>query len=168
MRKRLSLVLVLFLSAFLFGCSSVVDESQPIIEDDTYLISYKNNQYGFEFSLPETWKDYTILTDNWEGLAFDNSESRIVESGPIIFIRHPEWTSENQRQDIPIMIFTINQWNSLQKGEFHIGAAPVGPTELGSNNKYVFALPARYNFAFPEGYEEVEDILSSEPLQPIK
>jgi hypothetical protein len=86
----------------------------------------------------------------------------------MISIRHPEWTAENPRQDIPIMIFTTAQWNSLQQGKFHIGAAPIGPSELGRNAKYVFALPARYNYAFPTGYEEVESILKSDPLQPIE
>jgi hypothetical protein len=62
------------------------------------------------------------------------------------------------------MIFTLEQWNSLQKDKFHIGAAPINPSELARNNKYVFALPARYNFAFPKGYEEVENILSSKPI----
>ena len=42
----------------------------------------------------------------------------------------------------------------------------MGPKELGRNSKYVFALPARYNFAFPTGFEEVEDILAGNPLQP--
>jgi len=65
----------------------------------------------------------------------------------------------------PIMIFTVFQWDSLQKGDFHIGAAPIGPTELGRNAEYVFALPARYNYAFPPGFEEVEDILEGNPLQ---
>lgn len=63
------------------------------------------------------------------------------------------------------MIFTLEQWNALLEGKFHIGAAPIGPTELGRNSKYVFALPARYNFAFPEGYEEVEEIIKKNPLQ---
>jgi hypothetical protein len=67
-------------------------------------------------------------------------------------------------QDIPIMIFTIAQWNDLQTDKFHIGAAPINPSELGRNNKYVFALPARYNFAYPEGFQEVEQILSTSPL----
>ena len=66
------------------------------------------------------------------------------------------------------MIFTTAQWKSLQQEEFHIGAAPVGPRELGRNTKYVFGLPARYNFAFPTGYEEVENILKGDPLQPIE
>jgi hypothetical protein len=53
----------------------------------------------------------------------------------------------------------------MEAGKFHIGAAPIGPKELDRNNKYVLALPARYNFAFPEGYEEVEKILAGKPLQ---
>jgi len=62
------------------------------------------------------------------------------------------------------MIFTIEQWEALEDGKFHIGAAPIGPTELARNSKYVFALPARYNYAFPTGYEEVEQILETNPL----
>jgi hypothetical protein len=62
------------------------------------------------------------------------------------------------------MVFTLQQWNSLQSDMFHIGAAPIGPSELTRNNSYVFALPARYNFAFPPGYQEVEEILRNKPL----
>ena len=87
-------------------------------------------------------------------------------NGPILSIRHPRWTEKIPRQDIPIMVFTLEQWSSLEKGEFHIGAAPVPPRKLGQNDKYVFALPSRYNFAFPEGYEEVEAILETDSLQP--
>lgn len=128
-------------------------------------VGYKNTQYGFDFSLPDSWKGYTIVTDKWEGKAI--GDARTVETGPIFLIRHPEWSSQNPRQDIPIMIFTETQWNSLQQEKFHIGAAPTGPSELGRNRGYVFALPARYNFAFPTGYEEVEEILRSKPLQPL-
>lgn len=130
---------------------------------------YKNTQYGFNFHLPKNWNNYTTITDKWDGLSLsDLQNGKIVENGPIIYIRHPQWTFQNKRQDIPIMIFTIKQWDSLQKEEFHIGAAPIGPGELGRNSKYVFALPARYNFAFPTGYEEVENILKSKPLYPTE
>lgn len=47
-----------------------------------------------------------------------------------ILIRHPKWTVEDPRQDIPIMIFTIAQWNKLAKEEFAVSAAPIGPVEL--------------------------------------
>jgi hypothetical protein len=132
-------------------------------------IVYKNSEYGFSFSLPGNWKGYKILNDKWEGLSMDNAQGeKIVETGLVISIRHPQWTKENPRQDIPVMIFTLAQWNSLQKEKFHIGAAPIGPSELGRNGKYVFALPARYNFSFLTGYEEVENILNSKPLHTEK
>ena len=63
------------------------------------------------------------------------------------------------------MVLTVSQWNLLQQEKFHIGAAPVNPSELGRNIRYVFALPARYNYAFPTGYKEVEQILRDDPLQ---
>ena len=65
------------------------------------------------------------------------------------------------------MVFTLDQWNQLNQGKFHIGAAPVGPRELGRNTRYVFALPTRYNFEFLSGYEEVEEILDGNALEPI-
>ncbi|NBD25003.1 hypothetical protein [Paenibacillus glycinis] len=126
---------------------------------------YENTQYGFRFTLPDSWKGYTIVTDNWKGQ--DATDGKVVESGASISIRHPEWTADKPRQDIPIYVFTIDQWNALQQEKFFIGAAPMGPSELTRNDKYVFALPARYNFAYPEGYQEVEDILNANPIQPL-
>lgn len=135
-------------------------DSDPAGSDS---IMYKNTQYGFNFTLPAGWKGYSIITGNWEG--YEVKSGKITENGPLISIRHPQWTSQNVRQDIPIMVFTIDQWNLLQKEAFHIGAAPMGPSELGRNNSYVFALPARYNYAFPTGFEEVEKILENHPLK---
>jgi hypothetical protein len=131
-------------------------------------IVYKNTQYGFSFILPESWQGYSIITGEWEGNAPSDQGVNTVETGPQISIRHPEWTAENPRQDIPILVLTHSQWDSIQAGEFNIGAAPIGPSLLGRNAKYVFALPARYNYAFPAGYEEVEMILQNNPLQAIE
>lgn len=125
-------------------------------------VSYENDKYGFRFKLPERWEGYSIITDEWEGLT---TNGEVIEKGPIILIRHPEWTSEIPRQDIPIMIFTIKQWDLMHSDKFHIGAAPIGPRELVRNKQYVFALPARYNFAFPAGYEEVEEIIENNPIE---
>ncbi|MGI5840036.1 MAG: copper amine oxidase N-terminal domain-containing protein [bacterium] len=127
-------------------------------------IVYENNPYGFRFLLPEGWRGYSITQAEWEGA----KEGKTVETGPVISLRHPEWTAEVPRQDIPVMIFTLTQWEAMAQAEFHIGAAPIGPSELGRNSKYVFALPARYNYAFPAGYEEVAEILASDPLQPLE
>jgi hypothetical protein len=95
----------------------------------------------------------------------DNA-GNVVETGNVILIRHPEWTEINPRQDIPIMVFTIDQWNKVEKEDIALGAAPIGPSKLGCNSKYIFALPARYNFAFPTGFEEVEKIMNNNPLTP--
>lgn len=127
---------------------------------------YNDGIYGFSVSLPVSWRGFSVVNSMWQGLAIgDASGEKVVATGPKISIRHPKWTLKVPRQDIPIMVFTIEQWNSLQNGVFHIGAAPIGPSELGRNNIYVFALPARYNFAFLPGYEEVEKILDGKPLK---
>lgn len=144
----------------------LIDEVCLGAYEDNNSIKYENTRYGFSFTLPKSWQGYAIITDQWEGLPVNDSQTGgKSETGPMISIRHPDWTSQNPRQDIPIMVFTTDQWNSLQQDKFHIGAAPIGPSELGHNSQYVFALPARYNFAFPAGFEEVETILNGNPLQ---
>lgn len=135
------------------------------VSNDSGSVVYKNIEYGFNFTLPENWKGYSIVYDEWDGMDLKGGTGA---AGPMISIRDPRWTSNTPRQDIPIMIFTLDQWNSLQKGEFHIGAAPINPSELGRNNVYVFALPARYNYAFPPGYQEVDTILQSHPLKAVQ
>jgi hypothetical protein len=57
---------------------------------------------------------------------------------------------------------------SPSTGEISHWGSPDRPRELGRNQTYVFALPARYNFAFPTGYEEVEAILNNNPLSILK
>lgn len=129
------------------------------------VIIYRNTQYGFCFFLPQSWQGFTIVTDHWTGSNSNGPAGyQEVEHGPMISIRHPLWTKDNRRQDIPIMVFTRAQWDSLQKDDFHIGAAPIGPDELGRNRRHVFALPARYNFAYLTGFEEVDQIVRSKPL----
>lgn len=132
-------------------------------EEDEEIAAYKNEEYGFSFALPEGWKNYSIHNDVWKGISL--TEENKETSGPIIYIRHPEWTKDSPRQDIPVMVFTTEQWKAIENEEFSIGAAPIGPSKLGENSKYVFALLARYNYEFLEGFEEVEKILESNPLE---
>jgi len=159
------------LSAFMKGYAEpvaaerILEVSNELLKKSLSIIEYKNTQYGFTFSLPVSWEGYSIVEDKWEGEASVQGSDVVVEQGPIILIRHPKWTSTNPRQDIPIMVFTISEWNELQQEKFYLGAAPIGPAELGRNSKYVFALPARYNFAFLPGFEEVEEILENNSLK---
>lgn len=128
-------------------------------------IEYRNNKYGFIFELPKSWKGYSIIEEKWNYFTYDLTGNEVPVQGPEIFIRHPEWTSTNPRQDIPIMVFTIEEWNLLQDGKYFGQAAPIPPSELGRNSNYVFALPPRYNFAYLTGWEEVENIiLNNTPL----
>jgi len=181
---------IVALSLILFvGCSSVKSPSIPTSSSQTQpaattssqpdnnntstpsttnssSILYKNTQYGFNFILPESWQGFSTIIGTWEGN--DIASGKVTEKGPKISIRHPQWSSKNPRQDIPIMVFTLDQWNLLLQEKFHIGAAPIGPSELGRNNSYVFALPARYNFAYPTGYQEVEEILKTHPLTVVQ
>lgn len=160
-KRPITLVLEMLDGKWLITAAELGEYEETASEDKPEQVIYKNTQYSFNFPLPDSWKGYKIVTDKWEGTG------KVTEAGPVISIRHPKWTAEAPRQDIPIMIFTLAQWDSLQKGNFHIGAAPMNPTELGRNIGYVFALPARYNYAFPAGYEEVEEILKNNPIQTL-
>ena len=158
--KFLSLAL-LSVQVLFAGCTLSVAMPLPTTQP-TISIEYQNTEYGFSFSLPVSWKGYSIITDTWRG--YNNGNSDItVEQGPIISIRHPLWTSENPYQDIPIMVFTLAQWNSLQQGDYNVSAGGIY-TELGRNAKYVFALYSRYNVADLPGIEEVKTILEGNPL----
>ncbi len=129
-------------------------------------VEYRNNSYGFSLTLPGNWKGYSVTNGKWQGNSTDSqSGDKPFTDGPLISIHNPKWTGLNTYQDIPIMVFTLEQWNQLQQEKYHIGAAPINPTELGRNSKYVFALPARYNYAFPPGYQEVDSIIQSKPLK---
>lgn len=129
-------------------------------------VEYENSEFGFKISLPENWRGYTISIDKWTGYVIgDRLGEKVFTDGPVVSIHNPEWKGINSYQDIPVMVFTIDQWNDLQSEKFHIGAAPIGPSELGRNSRYIFALPARYNYAFPPGYEEVDRIIQSHPLK---
>ncbi len=119
--------------------------------------TYKNDQYGFSIALPDSWKGYTVLNSQWQGWNIITGE--VVTSGPIITLRHPQWTTANPREDILVMVFTPDQWALVQQEKISLGAAPIPPSLLGQNSKYIMALPARYNYDFKTGFEEVDQLV---------
>lgn len=44
----------------------LIDAVTLVAYEKTNAIAYRNTQYGFSFSLPKSWKDYSIITDKWE------------------------------------------------------------------------------------------------------
>ena len=133
-------------------------------EPSTDATLYKNAKYGFTFSLPEGWKGYTVVSDEWEAT---DAQKGVVERGPIVDIRPPNWTKENPRQDIPIMVFTLTQWESVEHGDFFVSGVAIVPGELGQNRKYAFAVSRRVEDSEAVGAKEVNEILQHHPLRPI-
>jgi hypothetical protein len=129
---------------------------------------YTDKKYGFRFKLPESWRGYTVAVSEWQGgdpTYQTGEETSIPENGPLITIEDPRSTESNPRQNIPIMVFTKRQWHLIEESKLIVSAAPFGPSELGMNARYIFALPPRYNYAFIDGWEEVDKIIQSQPLQ---
>lgn len=151
-------------TAILSGNPLTATENIGILPTDVsgFKISYNNTQFGFSFDLPITWAGYTVVYESWSGTPL--TEVVKPESGLALLLRNPKWTAENPTQDIPIMVFSIDQWNALQGENFSVSAAPIPPSELGRNSNYIFALPARYNYAYLPGYEEVDVLITGNPL----
>lgn len=118
---------------------------------------YKNEQYGFQIPLTTSWEGYKETVEQWEGR--DVATGRVSEHGPLIKLRHPSWTAANPHEDMPIMVFTPAQWALIEQEKLSVGAAPIAPSELGRNAEYIFALPARYNYDFATGFEEVDELV---------
>ena len=132
-------------------------------------ITYDNTNYGFTFSLPIDWKGYLIIQTTWQGTTHGATAGTYIpsnETGPTLSIRNPNWTPAVHYEDIPILVFTIAQWNSYLAWNFSVSAAPILASELARNNKYVFALPPRWDYDYSKGYQEAENILTTKPLHP--
>ena len=123
-------------------------------------IEYRNAHCGFSFTLPRSGEGFSILQQTWQG---DNGSSIVLERGPEITFRNPRRAVDNPWQDIPIMVFTRVQW-AVADEKISVNAAPVPPSPLGHNRKYVFALPARFNYGDAAGQQEVQEILSQYAL----
>ncbi|MHB1316946.1 MAG: hypothetical protein ACYCZW_03810 [Minisyncoccota bacterium] len=152
MNKKILIVLAVFIIILGFVYFLKKDSptnTPPVITTSTDVV-YKNTEYGFTLELPKDWKDYTLVPST-------------VQFGEAITLRHPLWTEENKYMDIPIVIYPIEQWQTWEKNNFegYPTAAPIGPTERGRNNKYVFATAPRYNYSFGLGFETVEEIIKN-------
>ncbi|MCK4799516.1 hypothetical protein KAS31_00900 [Candidatus Parcubacteria bacterium] len=135
--------------------SSIINEN-----DISDWKTYRNEEYGFEIILLESWKGYKVLEESWDGITLDGNS--VKYGGPKIVIRDPKWSEYNNWQDIPILIFTKDEWQSIEANNLNIFAAPIAPEKLGENNKYVFALPPRWiGFTDASGQDEAQKIVET-------
>lgn len=131
-------------------------------------VKYENKEYGFSVKLPDKWKGFSVETKEWVGEKYQDGKPEGRDKGPLVSISAP--ATLGIEQDMPVMVFTLEQWNLITAVEnnsstfMSVSAAPIPPSELGRNSNYVFAIPPRYNYAFPRGWEEVEDIVKNKTL----
>ncbi len=129
-------------------------------------VTYKNKQYGFEIALPDSWRGYSVLTESWHGTTLDSSS--IQYEGPEILIRNPKWSNIQPWQDIPVMVFTKEEWKLIEEVNLGVSAAPYGPTKLDESQKYVFALPPRWiGFTDDLGQDEALEIVKTIKAIPV-
>jgi hypothetical protein len=146
-------VLAVLLIAGYFLWQTYSTQSQQQVQTGQ---TYTNSQYGFSLQLPDSWTGYLVMIQSWQGRQLDNNAQF---QGPQIVLRSPKWTQVQLWQDIPIMIFTKDEWKLVQAQNLAVSAAPIGPQELGENQNYVFALPPRwYGFTDAQGQDEAVQI----------
>ncbi|HWZ83811.1 MAG TPA: hypothetical protein VNW47_14360 [Terriglobales bacterium] len=114
--------------------------------------------------LPAKWNGCKIVEETWRGYTEAGRGEETVARGPAIRVVNPQSKESDQYGDIYIMIFTHKQWHSLQEGKFIVGAAPISPSELDPNTKYVFAEPPRMINPDLGGAEEIQNIMKDKPL----
>lgn len=150
------ILIVIVVSIFTINFYKQNSNNQPVVVDTQSFI-YKNSEYGFTLKLSKSWEGYT--TSKTPITSPDKSKVY----GYTVVIRNPKWSDSNPRMDIPIQVFTLEQWTKWESTDFegYPTAAPMGPTERGRNSKYVFATGPRYNYSFATGWEEVDEIIKT-------
>lgn len=104
---------------------------------------YHNDSYGLTFHLPSDWTGYTVLHDRWQAHEDgDRSDkSGVADTGPILILRHPKWRTDRRRQDIPILVFTTEQWKADVAERIYAGGTVY---ELCRNKHYVCGIYSRF------------------------
>lgn len=137
------------------GCGSLRDPPSKAA------FHYCDPRSGFTFSLPASWQGYSVMTQQWGGQTYSPATDSLVaaECGPMIVLRHPQWKADDPYQDIPVLVFTREQWAAYRQGRFEVGAGGF-QFEIGHNLKFVFAISTRYNAddSVP-GWKEADEIV---------
>src|SRR5580704_4994606 len=105
-------VIVALLAA---GCASTNVASQP----SGLPVRYHSARYTLTFYLSADWRGYSVSIQQIDDERYSPAEDRqvIVGRTPMITLRHPQWQASAPYQDIPILVFTREQWEALHRGE---------------------------------------------------
>ncbi|MFA6437274.1 MAG: hypothetical protein WC242_03855 [Candidatus Paceibacterota bacterium] len=155
-----AIIIIIFIALAWIGIARYLGiKTQPVIQTQTY----NNQEYGFEMTFSDSWKGYTVLNNTWTGQDISGtSETAKQYSGPEIVFRNPNWTGAKHWQDIPIMVFTPDVWKLVTEEKIAVSAAPIGPSEVGRNQKFIFATPPRwYGFTDDLGMDEAVGIVKT-------
>ena len=151
------IVCLAFILSVLFGCSTAHNQSGLPVR-------YRNTRYDLTFYLPASWKGYSISTSQWAGETYlpKQDQEVVLARGTIITLRNPQWKSNQLYQDIPIYVFTRQQWDDIHSGKY---GSPVGAGgvifELWHNDKYVFGIHSRYNANDSvDGWKDAQNIVN--------
>jgi hypothetical protein len=160
--KKIIIILIAIISILALGAIAFYFWPKPVNVTPLPEIKsnvYQNDTYGFTLIFPPDWKGYTVIKGNWTGNLLKEPGMAV---GPMITFRNPNWKETDHWQDIPIMMFTNEAWKLIENEEISLGAAPIGPSEIGRNSKYIFATPARwYGFTSDKGQEEAVAIVKN-------
>lgn len=135
-----------------------------IANPNEFPVVYTNTEFGFTYGLSSDWQGHSVVRETWNGNPLNGGAQT---SGTKLLIRNPLWSANKKYEDIPVLVFTIAEWNAYENGDFSIGAAPISATEIARNKTYVFALPPRWDFDYSLGFKEAEHIVASKTLVPL-
>jgi hypothetical protein len=127
-------------------------------------LCYTNGRYNLTFYLPANWQGYSVGVHMLEDTKYSPAEDKQVVVGftPMFILRNPQWQTNAPYQDIPIIVFTRDQWDALHRGELWPSLFAGGAMdELWHNEKYVFAMSSR-TFGFDDQlkcWKETEEIV---------
>lgn len=123
---------------------------------------YRNEQYGFKMTFPDSWKGYTITEDIWKGWPTTTGSGLENEyEGTKIIFQNPRWTPKENWQSIPIMVFTPEVWKLVAEGKLRVSSMLDLPEKIGENKDLFFATPPRWTFDVDFGVEEAIAIVKT-------
>jgi hypothetical protein len=115
------------------------------------------------FFLPVNWQGYSALVQQWDGVHYSPPVDKVivVGHGAMIVLRHPQWKASAPSQDIPILVFTLAQWDALHHGKLWPSQFAGGVMEeIWHNRQYVFGMSSRCAFEETVGrWKETADIV---------